>query len=151
MKAHIGVDAHSGLVHTVIGTAGHVGDIGQAQALLHGDETMAFGDAGYQGVEKREEHLETPVVWHVAMRPGKRRTLDKSPEGEQQEWLEQTKASIRAKVEHPFHVVKNLFRHRKTRYRGMAKNSAQLFSLFGLANLVLARRWLLPERTRVAS
>jgi len=151
MKAHIGVDAHSGLVHTVIGTAGHVSDISQAQALLHGDETMAFGDAGYQGVEKREEHLETPVVWHTAMRPGKRRALDKSPEGEAQEWLEQAKASIRAKVEHPFHVVKNLFRHRKTRYRGMAKNAAQLFSLFGLANLMLARRWLLPERTRVAS
>lgn len=62
MKAHIGVDAHSGLVHTVIGTAGHVSDISQAQALLHGDETDAFGDAGYQGVDKREEHLETPVT-----------------------------------------------------------------------------------------
>lgn len=132
MKAHIGVDAHSGLVHSVIGTAGHVSDISQAQALLHGEETMAFGDAGYQGVEKREEHLETPVVWHTAMRPGKRRALDKSSEGEQQEWLEQAKASIRAKVEHPFHVVKNLFHHRKTRYRGLAKNAAQLFSLFGL-------------------
>lgn len=133
MKAHIGVDAHSGLMHTVIGTAGHVSDISQAHGLLHGDETVAFGDAGYQGVEKRCEHLETPVTWHVAMRPGKRRALDKSPEGEQLEWLEQTKASIRAKVEHPFHVVKNLFRHRKTRYRGLAKNAAQLFSLFGLA------------------
>jgi IS5 family transposase len=84
MKAHIGVDAHSGLVHTVIGTAGHVSDISQAHALLHGEETVAFGDAGYQGVEKREEHLETPVDWHVAMRPGKRRALDKSAEGEAQ-------------------------------------------------------------------
>lgn len=131
--------------------AGHVSDISQAQALLHGDEAMAFGDAGYQGVEKREEHLETPVTWHLAMRPGKRRALDKSPEGEQQEWLEQAKASIRAKVEHPFHVVKNLFRHRKTRYRGLAKNAAQLFSLFGLANLMLARRWLLNPQGQVAS
>ena len=85
------------------------------------------------------------------MRPGKRRALDKSPEGEQLEWLEQTKASIRAKVEHPFHVVKNLFRHRKTRYRGLAKNTAQLFSLFGLANLMLARRWLLDPQGQVAS
>ena len=137
------MDAHSGLVHTVIGTAGHVSDISQAQALLHGDETDVFGDAGYQGVEKREENLETPVIWHVAMRPGKRRALDESPEGgrqERQEWLEQAKASIRAKVEHPFHVVTNLFRHRKTRYRGLGKNAAQLFSLFGLANLMLARR-----------
>lgn len=117
---------------------------------MHGDETAAFGDAGYQGVEKREEPLETPVTWHVAMRPGKRRALDKSPEGEPQEWLEQAKASIRAKVEHPFHVVKNLFRHRKTRYRGLAKSTAQLFPLFGPANLMLARRWLLPERSQVA-
>ncbi|WP_298220637.1 IS5 family transposase [Halothiobacillus sp.] len=146
MKAHIGVDAHSGLVHAVMGTAGHVSDISQAHALLHGEEVVAFGDAGYQGIEKREEHLETPVTWHVAMRPGKRRALDKSPEGEQQEQLEQAKASIRAKVEHPFHWVKNVFHHRKTRYRGLAKNTAQLFSLFGLANLMLARRWLLDPR-----
>lgn len=62
MKAHIGVDANSGLVHTVVGTAGNVSDVSQAQALLHGAETMAFGDAGYQSVEKRPEHLETPVV-----------------------------------------------------------------------------------------
>lgn len=85
------------------------------------------------------------------MRPGKRRALDKSPEAEQQEWLEQAKASIRAKVEHPFHVVKNLFHHRKTRYRGLAKNTAQLFSLFGLANLILARRWLRNPHSQVAS
>jgi transposase, IS5 family len=151
MKAHIGVDADSGLVHTIIGTAGHVSDISQAQALLHGGETVAFGDAGYQGVEKRVENLEMPVTWHTAMRPGKRRALDQSPDGEQAEWQEQAKASIRAKVEHPFHVVKNLFQHRKTRYRGLTKNTAQLFSLFGLANLVLARRWLLDTHAQVAS
>lgn len=68
-----------------------------------------------------------------------------------QEWLEQAKVSIRAKVEYPFHVVKNPFRHRKTRYRGLAKNAAQLFSLFGLANLMLARRWLLNPQGQVAS
>jgi IS5 family transposase len=84
------------------------------------------------------------------MRPGKRRALDESAEGEAQEWLEQAKASIRAKVEHPFHVVKNLFHHRKTRYRGLAKNAAQLFALFGLANLMLARRWLLTPQGQVA-
>lgn len=151
MKAHIGVDANSGLVHTLIGTAGNVHDITQAQALLHGDETDAFGDAGYQGVEKREENLELPVTWHIAMRPSKRKTLDKSAVGELMERLEHTKASIRAKVEHPFHVVKNLFRHRKARYKGLAKNTAQLFTLFGFANLVLARRWLLTPNSRVAS
>lgn len=150
MKAHIGVDANSGLVHTVVGTAGNVSDITQAQALLHGEETDVFGDAGYQGIEKREENLETPVNWHIAMRPGKRRALDKSPQGELMEKLEQAKASIRAKVEHPFHIIKNLFRHRKTRYKGLAKNTAQLFTLFGFANLMLARRWLLAADSQVA-
>lgn len=151
MKAHIGVDAGSGLVHTVIGTAGNVHDVTQAQALLHGDETDVFGDAGYQGVERREENLELPVSWHIAMRPSKRRALPKTAEGEWMEHLEHTKAGIRARVEHPFHVVKNLFCHRKTRYKGLAKNTAQLFSLFGFANLVLARRWLLSAGSQVAS
>lgn len=151
MKAHIGVDAQSGLVHTVIGTAANVHDITQAQALLHGDETDVFGDAGYQGVEKREESLELPVTWHVAMRPGKRKALPKTTEGELRERIEHAKASIRAKVEHPFHVVKNLFRHRKTRYKGLAKNTAQLFTLFGFANLMLARRWLFDANVQGAS
>ena len=151
MKAHIGVDAQSGLVHTLIGTAAHVSDVTQAQALLHGDETEAFGDAGYQGVEKRDENLECPVTWHIALRPSKRKALKDTPHGKLVEWIEHTKASIRAKVEHPFHVVKNLFRHRKTRYRGLAKNTAQLYSLFGFANLVLAKRALLNVSTQGAS
>jgi len=151
MKAHIGADAHSGLVHTVIGTAANVSDVTQAGALLHGDETDVFADAGYVGVEKREENLEVPVTWHVAMKRGARRALPKTAWGETMEWLEQAKASIRAKVEHAFHVVKNLFRHRKTRYRGLAKNTAQLMTLFGFANLVLARRWLLAPDTQNAS
>src|SRR5258706_2520333 len=92
-----------------------------------------------------------PVTWHVAMRPSQRKALPGTPLGELLERIEHAKASIRAKVEHPFHVVKNLFRHRKVRYRGLAKNTAQLFSLFGLANLVLARRWLLDAHTQGAS
>ena len=150
MKAHMGVDTPSGLVHSVIGTAANVHDATQAQALLHGEETDVFGDAGYQGVEKREENLELPVNWHIAMRPGKRRALPGTALGELLEKVEQAKASLRAKVEHPLHVVKNLFRHRKTRYRGLAKNTAQLFSLFGLAKLMLARRWRLDADSRVA-
>jgi IS5 family transposase len=150
MKAHIGVDAQSGLVHTVLGTAANVADITQAGALLHGDEADAFGDAGYQGVHKREE-AQGPR-WHVAMRPGKRRQLDCShPWTRMLEQVEQLKASVRAKVEHPFHVIKNLFRHKKVRYKGLAKNQAQLFSLFGLANLVIAKRPLLALHARGAS
>lgn len=151
MKAHIGVDAQSGLVHTLIGTAANVHDVTQAQSLLHGDETDVFGDAGYQGVEKREENLELPVTWHIAMRPSRRKALPNTATGKLMEKLEHAKASIRAKVEHPFHVVKNLFKHRKARYKGMAKNTAQLFSLFGLANLLLARRWIDNTDSQVAS
>jgi len=85
------------------------------------------------------------------MRPSKRKTLPGTPLGDLLERIEHAKASIRAKVEHPFHVVKNLFRHKKTRYRGLDKNTQQLFTLFGLANLVLARKWLLPSDAQVAS
>ncbi len=150
MKAHIGVDAESGLVHSVIGTAANVADVTQAGALLHGEEEVAFGDAGYRGVDKRDE-AKGPR-WHVAMQPGKRRKLDLTRQwATLLEKAEQLKASVRAKVEHPFHVVKNLFRHRKVRYKGLAKNEAQLWSLFGLANLVIAKRRLFELDTRGAS
>ena len=150
MKAHIGVDAESGLVHSLVGTAANVGDITQAGALLHGDETHAFGDAGYRGVDKREEAR--GPRWHVAMQPGKRRKLDLTRKRAQLlDKAERLKASVRAKVEHPFHVVKNLFRHKKVRYKGLAKNEAQLFSLFGLANLVIAKRQLLAIHARGVS
>jgi IS5 family transposase len=151
MKAHIGVDATSGLVHTVVGTAGNVADVTQAHALLHGDEIAALGDAGYQGVEKRPENLGKAVTWHVAMKRSKRKALPNNKLGRMREKLEHLKASVRAKVEHPFHVIKNLFRHRKTRYRGLAKNTAQLFTLFGFANLVLASRRFTITETRRAS
>jgi len=142
MKAHIGLDAESGIVHSVVATAANVGDITQAGALLHGEEEVAFGDAGYRGVNKREE-AQGPR-WHVAMQPGKRRKLDLTRKWARLlEQAEQLKASVRAKVEHPFHVVKNLFHHKKVRYKGLAKNAAQLFSLFALANLIIAKRRLL--------
>ena len=144
MKAHIGVDADSGLVHTVVGTAANVNDVTQASKLVHGEETDVFADAGYQGVAKREEVQGIEANWHVAMRPGKRRALDKdSPMGAVLDQLEHIKARIRAKVEHPFRVIKRQFGHVKVRYRGLAKNTAQLHTLFALSNLWMARRRLL--------
>lgn len=143
MKAHIGVDAASGLVHTLVGTAANVADVSQTHALLHGEETDVLGDAGYLGVEKRAETKDLDISWHVAMRPGKRKALGDDPLDQKRERYEKAKAQLRARVEHPFHVIKNLFRHRKTRYRGLAKNTAQLHALFGLANLFMARRPLL--------
>ena len=142
MKAHIGADEASGLVHSVEGTAANVSDLSQAHALLHGEEKRAGADAGYTGVEKRPEivALGRGIEWRVAAR---RSTLQAQPEG----WAkviggawEKLKARARALVEHPFHIIKNIFRHRKVRYRGLAKNTAQLRVLFALANLYIVRR-----------
>lgn len=144
MKAHIGVDADSGLVHTVVGTAANVHDVTQASALLHGQERDVFTDAGYQGVDKREETQELDVAWHVAMRPGKRKALDKGSRlGALQDQLETVKARIRAKVEHPFRVIKQQFGHVKTRYKGLMKNTQQLHTLFALSNLWMVRKRIL--------
>ena len=140
MKAHIGVDADSGLVHTVRGTSGNVNDVVEANSLLHGQETDVFADAGYQGAHKRPDAKED-VQWHVAMRPGLRKLLDKTdPVDALTDQVERIKASIRAKVEHPFRVIKRQFGHVKVRYRGLAKNTAQLQTLFALANLWMVRR-----------
>jgi IS5 family transposase len=142
MKAHIGVDAHSGLVHTVAGTAANVNDLNMAGVLLHGEEEAAFGDAGYQGVHKRPEAA--GPTWHVAMRPSKRKKLNPFIEPEfVAERVEKMKASIRAKVEHPFRVIKRQFGFTKVRYRGLAKNTARLHFLFALSNLFQVRRALL--------
>lgn len=142
MKAHIGVDAESGLVHSVIGTAANVNDVTQGHGLLHGEETVVFADAGYQGAPKRAEA--TGVEWKVAMRPGQRRALDKKTKlGALLDKAERLKASVRAKVEHPFRVLKCQFKYVKVRYRGLAKNTAQLITLFALSNLWMVRKRIL--------
>jgi IS5 family transposase len=141
MKAHIGVDADSGLVHSVIGTAANINDVTQGHGLLHGQEAVVFADAGYQDAEKRAEA--TGVKWQVAMRPGKRRALADGGWGALLEQAEKLKASVRAKVEHPFRVIKRQFGHIKVRYRGLAKNTAQLVTLFALSNLWMVRKRLL--------
>jgi IS5 family transposase len=143
MKAHIGADVESGLVHTVTGTAANEHDITQAHALLHGEEDVVFADSGYRGITKREEiQAQHPSVdWQVAMMPGRRRALKKSKTVDALiDKLEKIKASIRAKVEHPFRVIKCQFGYRKTRYRGLVKNTAQLITLFALSNLWMERK-----------
>lgn len=143
MKAHIGVDVESSLVHTVRGTAGHVADVSEGNALLHGQESVAFGDAGYQGIEKRLD-AKPGVRWLVAMRPGKRRALDKAkPMDALIDKIERLKAGIRAGVEHPFRVLKRQFGYTKVRYRGLKKNTLQLKTLFTLSNLWMVREKLL--------
>ena len=143
MKAHIGVDSESGLVHTVRGTAAHVSDVTEGNSLLHGQEEEAYGDAGYQGIENRPD-AKKDVLWHIAMRPGKRAALDlENKRDALTEKIEKAKAGIRAKVEHPFRVIKRQFGFIKVRYRGLKKNTAQLVTLFALSNLWMARGKLL--------
>ena len=143
MKCHIGVDIESGLVHTVRGTSGAVNDVIEANSLVRASDCEVYADAGYQGAGKRPD-ARSDVVWHIAMRPGKRRQLDPAkPIEALTEQLERVKAGIRARVEHPFRVLKRQFGHVKVRYRGLAKNTAQLHTLFALANLWLVRRKLL--------
>ena len=137
MKAHIGVDAATGLVHSVATTAANVADVTQVPQLLHGGETRVWGDAGYQGVARRPEHRGRAMDWQVALRPGQRRRLAPGSAAAQ---AEQRKASIRAKVEHPFLYLKRHFGYATVRYRGLAKNRNRLYLLFGLANLLLAAR-----------
>jgi IS5 family transposase len=144
MKAHIGVDVASGVVHTVTGTAANEADINQTGALLHGREEAVFADAGYTGADKRPEHEDRDVSWNIAI---KRSIIKALPKGlrDLAEPVERALSQVRAWVEHPFHIVKNLFRHKKLRYRGLAKNTAQLHTLFALANLVIVKKTLLAQ------
>ena len=136
MKAHIGVDAKSGLTHTLVTTAANEHDLNQLKNLLHGEEEFASGDAGYQGAEKREELKDTNVEWLIAERPGKVQALKKHPRKNKTAInIEYLKASIRAKVEHPFRIIKCQFGFIKARYKGLMKNDSQLAMLFTLANL----------------
>jgi transposase, IS5 family len=144
MKAHIGVDVASGVVHTVKGTAANEADINQMAAVLHGAEEDVFADAGYTGADKRPEHEDRDVCWNIAIKRGIIKALPKGLR-DLAEPVERALAQVRAWVEHPFHIVKNLFRHKKLRYRGLAKNTAQLHTLFALANLVIVKKTLLVQ------
>jgi IS5 family transposase len=148
MKAHIGVDAESGLAHTLVTTAADVHDVTQAQDLLHCDETEVFADLGYRGVEKREEAKNLQVNWQIAMTPGKRRVLNlETASGQLRNASERVKAEIRAKVEHPFRVIKCQLGFTKVRYHSLAKNTARLHTLFALSKLSVVREHLLQEMT----
>ena len=140
MKLHIGVDDLTGTVHSATVTAGNVSDIAEADKLLHGEEQRVFGDAGYTGIGKREEHAGRGVRWHIAAKPGVRRHwAEEDPRCQ----IERRKASIRARVEHPFHTLKQLWGYRKVRYRGLEKNANRLLLMLGLNNLHRHREALL--------
>jgi transposase, IS5 family len=136
--------ASTGLVHGLVGTAANVADVTQVDQLLHGEETYVCGDAGYTGVEKRAEHQNRTRIWSIAARPssyGKHRK--KSLIGRMRRKIEYAKAQVRAKVEHPFRVIKRQFGYTKVRFRGLSKNIAQQTTLFALSNLWMVRKRLL--------
>lgn len=143
MKVHIGVDKDTGLIHSVETTAANVHDLTPAAELLHGEETVVYADAGYQGIEKRAEMEGKGIGFRVAMRPGKRRALPDTPEGRVDDLIETVKTHIRAKVEHPFRVMKRQFGFQKTRLRGMLKNRCKINVLAALTNLFMTRHQLL--------
>lgn len=139
MKMHIGVDDALGLIHSIETTAANEHDLNVADRLLHGDESHVWADAGYAGIEKREEHRDRRVEWNIAMRPGRRAQL---PEFSPTHWVERLKARVRAKVEHPFLTIKRQFGYGKVRYRGLAKNSNRLHVLAAFSNLLRAHKYL---------
>ena len=137
------MDSESGLIHSVETTAANVQDLAPAADLLHGEETVVYADAGYQGIEKRDEMQGRGIGFRVAMRPGRRRVLPDTPEGRLDDLVETAKAHIRAKGEHPFRVIKQQFGFQKTRLRGMLKNRCKVNVLADLSNLFMARHQLL--------
>ncbi|HCN4249612.1 TPA: IS5 family transposase [Escherichia coli] len=146
MKAYIGVDAKSGLTHSLVTTAANEHDLNQLGNLLHGEEQFVSADAGYQGAPQREELAEVDVDWLIAERPGKVKTLKQHPRKNKTAInIEYMKASIRARVEHPFRIIKRQFGFVKARYKGLLKNDNQLAMLFTLANLFrvdqMIRQW----------
>ena len=137
MKMHIGVDETFGVIHSMETTAANQHDITQTGNLLHGQETTCWGDAGYLGAEKREELRDKTIDWEIAARPGKRKQMN-----EVEQLLEKKKASVRAKVEHPFRYIKRQFGYSKVRYRGLAKNTNRLQVLAAFTNLLICKKML---------
>ncbi|APP87007.1 IS5 family transposase [Xanthomonas hortorum pv. gardneri] len=140
MKAHIGVDEFSGLVHHVHCTAANVADVTVTHALLHGKEDSVFGDSGYTGADKREELQTCQAAFFIAARRSTLQAIGNKRERAREQRWEHFKASVRAKVEHPFRVIKRQFGYTKVRYRGLAKNTAHMLTLFALSNLWMKRK-----------
>jgi IS5 family transposase len=141
MRCHIGVDSASGLVHSVVSTAANVHELNTAADRVHGEERVIYGDAGHIGIEKRDAFKDCGAEMRIAMKPGQRRVLPDTAEGRLLDLIETAKAHFRAKVEHPFRIIKCQFGFRKVYYRGIRKNDLKLKMLFALANL-----WIVRER-----
>ena len=137
MKSHIGVDAGSGLVHTVVNTAANVGDVTQTGELIRDDDGVVYGDSGYTGAEKRPEIAGDAKKSRVAFRINRKKGTVKA------KWdkaIETQKSRVRCRVEHPFLLVKRFFGFSKAVYKGLRKNGSRLFALFASANILMCAR-----------
>ena len=138
MKCHVGVDAGSGLVHTVATTSANVHDVTVASELIREDDEVVYGDSGYLGIQKRpevanDEHLFT-IDYRINLRPGRfPKVSDNAIDWTR--YIEKQKSSVRCKVEHVFRIIKCQFGYRKVRYRGLKKNENRLYAMFACANL----------------
>jgi len=148
MKAHIGVDRDSSLSQTVVSTAGTVHDLTSVSELLHGEEDVVYGDAGYQGLERRREMKSKRVECRIGMRLGRRRKPSASPGDQPGEWCERAKARVRAKVKYAFRIMKQQFRCQKIRLRGIDKNHSKVLILAFLTNLFIVRNQ--PSSMKIA-
>lgn len=143
MKCHMGVDAGSGYVHSLETTAANVHDITVASALIRKDDQVVYGDSGYIGIEKREEIQGSPELSGIEYRINRRyKSVQRMPDGciDWEKQIERRKSSVRSKVEHPFLIVKRYFGFAKTVYRGLAKNTHRLHTLFASTNLLMCAR-----------
>lgn len=146
MKAHIGVDQFSGLVHHVTCIAANVGDVTVTHELLHGNEDCVLGDSGYTGADSRPELQDAKAAFLTARKRGKVKAIKNARDRRQYERWERCKARMRAKVEHPIRVIKRQFGYTKVRYRGLAKSSSQVLTLFALSNLWMTRWQFVPAQ-----
>ena len=144
MKCHMGVDAGTGYIHSIEATPANIHDITQAAKLIRTDDEVVYGDSAYLGLDKRTEitkdENKSKIDYRINQKPGK---VSMIPEGPAQEWfrsMERRKSSIRSKVEHVFHIIKNTFGFSKVCYRGIAKNLNRLYMLAASANLLMCAR-----------
>ena len=140
MKCHIGVDAGSGYVHTITATSANVHDITETHNLLREDDEVVYGDSGYIGIQKRPEIAENDHFKDIDFRITRRtKSLPKVSDNaiDWERYIDNRKSSVRSKVEHAFHIIKNRFGFTKVRYRGIAKNLHKLNMLLASANLLM--------------
>jgi len=143
MKAHVGAHSKSGLVHTVICSAAKVHDSQMTERLLFGDEKSIFGDKAYADSEKKQAFASRGIAWRVNIKASRGQVLSER----EQNW-NRSRNRVRARVEHAFGVLKNLWGHRKVRYRGIAKNESHMHTLFALSNIYRVRGQLIQLKTK---